>query len=64
MIRKKTSRIGVSSLKEEYDVIKVVEDGETRVLPTTTTVVYDPALGRLFLGALSSPFTVICEKQK
>jgi hypothetical protein len=64
MIKKKTGGIGTSSLKEEYDVIKFVEDGEARVLPTTTSAVYDPVSGRLFLGALSSPFMVVCEKQK
>ncbi|KAL6228597.1 hypothetical protein BDW75DRAFT_226633 [Aspergillus navahoensis] len=64
MIRKKSGGIKASSLKEKYEVVKVVEDAEARVLPTTTSAVHDPISGRLFLGALSSPFMVVCEKQK
>ncbi|KAJ5472302.1 hypothetical protein N7530_006303 [Penicillium desertorum] len=64
MIRKMSSSTGASSVKEEYEVLKVVEDGEARVLPTTASAVYDPVSGQLFLGALSSPFMVVCEQQK
>ncbi|GKZ40231.1 hypothetical protein AbraIFM66950_004021, partial [Aspergillus brasiliensis] len=63
MIKKKRRDAEESSKKEEYEVIKVVEDGEARILPTTTSAVHDPISGRLFLGALPSPFMVVCEKQ-
>ncbi|EAW20264.1 uncharacterized protein NFIA_098980 [Aspergillus fischeri NRRL 181] len=63
-IKKKRRDAEVSSVKEEYEVIKVVEDGEARILPTTTCAVHDPISSRLFLGALSSPFMVVCEKQE
>ncbi|KAJ5442173.1 hypothetical protein N7445_005180 [Penicillium cf. griseofulvum] len=64
MIRKRSSGKEASLLKGEHEVIKVVEDKEARVLPTTTSAVYDPVSGQLFLGALSSPFMVVCKKRK
>ncbi|KAI9044669.1 uncharacterized protein KD926_011639 [Aspergillus affinis] len=64
MIRKRSNNKEASLMKGEHDVIKLVEDKEARVLPTTTSAVYDPVSGQLFLGALSSPFMVVCKKQK
>ncbi|OQE11271.1 hypothetical protein PENFLA_c074G09745 [Penicillium flavigenum] len=64
MIRKRSNGKQASLMKGEHEVIKVVEDKEARVLPTTTSAVYDPVSGQLFLGALSSPFMVVCEKRK
>jgi hypothetical protein len=64
MIRKKRGDIGAPPGKQEYEVIKIVEDAQARVLPTTTTAVHDPVSGLLFLGALSSPFIGVCERQK
>ncbi|KAB8229473.1 uncharacterized protein BDW43DRAFT_322125 [Aspergillus alliaceus] len=61
MIRKSKE---ASLLKGAHEVIKVVEDKEARILPTTTSAVYDPVSGQLFLGALSSPFMAVCKKQK
>ncbi|KAB8236667.1 uncharacterized protein BDW43DRAFT_241850 [Aspergillus alliaceus] len=60
MIRKKD---GEQSLPgEEYEVIKIIEDAEGRVLPTTTTAIHDPISGRLFLGGVTSPFIGVCER--
>ncbi|KOS46032.1 hypothetical protein ACN38_g3027 [Penicillium nordicum] len=64
MIRKRRNGKETSLVKGEHEVIKVVEDKEARVLSTTTSAVYDPLSGQLFLGALSSPFMVVCNKQK
>ncbi|OGM43314.1 paraoxonase [Aspergillus bombycis] len=47
---------------DTYEVVKVVEDGEARVLPTTTTAVHDPISGRLFLGGVTSPFIGVCDR--
>lgn len=47
---------------DTYEVVKVVEDSEARVLPTTTTAVHDPISGRLFLGGVTSSFMGVCER--
>ncbi|KAE8148882.1 hypothetical protein BDV25DRAFT_10432 [Aspergillus avenaceus] len=51
-----------AEVKEQFEVVRVVEDAEAKVLPTTTTVVHDPISGRLFLGGVSSPFMGVCER--
>ncbi|KAA8645032.1 uncharacterized protein ATNIH1004_009243 [Aspergillus tanneri] len=63
MIRKKTADHDAPAEKAAYEVIKVVEDAEAKVLPTTTTAVHDPISGRLFLGGVTSPFMAVCERQ-
>jgi len=47
--------------KLEYEVKKMVEDGEGKVISGATTVVHDVKTGRLFIGAAVSPFLVVCE---
>ncbi|KAE8356305.1 hypothetical protein BDV28DRAFT_127440 [Aspergillus coremiiformis] len=59
MVRKNTSDQNQSG---EYNVIKLVEDGEAQVLPATTTAVHDVVSGQVFLGGLSSPFIGVCER--
>jgi hypothetical protein len=51
----------VSGVK--YEVTKILEDKEGKVLPSTTTVVHDVVTDRLFLGGLVSRFITICEKR-
>ncbi|KAL5362988.1 hypothetical protein BJX96DRAFT_154982 [Aspergillus floccosus] len=63
MIRKKGSEGEEQSANVEHEVIKIVEDAEARVLPTTSTVVHDRVSGRLFLGGVASTFLGVCEKQ-
>ena len=47
--------------KLEYEVQKIVEDKEGEVISGATTVVHDVKTGRLFLGAVTSPYLVVCE---
>ncbi|KAF9893430.1 hypothetical protein FE257_010742 [Aspergillus nanangensis] len=63
MIRKRKDMDGTSGGKDRYEVVKVVEDRDAEVLPTTTTAVQDPVSGRLFLGGVSSTFLGVCERQ-
>ncbi|EAU32478.1 predicted protein [Aspergillus terreus NIH2624] len=63
MIRKKEVGGEEQAAKVEHEVIKLVEDAEAKVLPTTTTAVNDLVSGRLFLGAVASTFIGVCEKQ-
>ncbi|KAL4898659.1 hypothetical protein BDV59DRAFT_167292 [Aspergillus ambiguus] len=64
MIRKKESNNEIYGPNVEHQVIKIVEDAEAKVLPTTTTAVHDPVSGRLFLGGVASSFLGVCEKQE
>lgn len=57
MMRKVTGENG----KETYEVVKLVEDAEAKVLPTTSTAVHDSVTGRLFLGGVVSKFLGVCE---
>ncbi|KAJ8112275.1 hypothetical protein OPT61_g5320 [Boeremia exigua] len=50
--------------KLDYEVQKVIEDGEARVIDGATTVVHDVKSGKLFLGGAVVPFLVICEPRK
>ncbi|KAB8239127.1 calcium-dependent phosphotriesterase [Aspergillus alliaceus] len=43
-----------------YEVIKLVEDKDGKVLPTTTVAIRDTNSRRLFLGGVVSPFIGIC----
>lgn len=45
----------------EYEVKKVLEDKESKVINGATTVVHDAKTGRLFLGGAVAPYLVICE---
>ncbi|KAF2998807.1 hypothetical protein E8E13_001436 [Curvularia kusanoi] len=45
----------------EYEVEKVLEDREAKVLDGVTTVVHDVKSGRLFMGGAAVPFMVVCE---
>lgn len=45
----------------EYEVKKMIEDKEAEVINGATAVVHDVKSGRLFLGAVASPFIVVCE---
>lgn len=45
----------------EYEVKKVVEDRESKVIDGATTVVHDVKTGRLFLGGAVAPHIVVCE---
>ncbi|VUC34843.1 unnamed protein product [Clonostachys rosea] len=44
-----------------YNVVKVIEDRDTKVLPTSTVVVRDAKSGMLFLSGVASPFMAICK---
>lgn len=47
--------------KLEYEVTKVIEDKEAKVIDGATTVVHDVKSKRLFMGGAVAPFLVICE---
>lgn len=44
-----------------YEVSKVLEDKEGKILSGITTVVHDAKTGRLWLGAVLSPYIVTCD---
>ena len=46
-----------------YDVTKMLEDGESDLLPAATAVVHDAKTGRLFISGIYSPFVAVCEKK-
>ncbi|KAJ5496717.1 hypothetical protein N7463_008704 [Penicillium fimorum] len=48
---------------KDCEVSKLVEDKDAKWLPTSTVVVQDVELHRLFLGGVLSPFITICEKR-
>ncbi|KAH6629336.1 hypothetical protein C7974DRAFT_376190 [Boeremia exigua] len=56
-------RVGGGDVEEklEYEVTKVLEDKEARVLDGSTTVLHDVKSGKLFLGSVVAPFLVVCE---
>ena len=58
-ITKGKSETGVEKL--EYEVKKVIEDKESKVINGATTVVHDVKTRRLFLGGAVAPYLVICE---
>lgn len=45
-----------------YVVTKVLEDIEASVLSGVTSVVHDPKTGRLFLGSITAPFIIVCDR--
>jgi hypothetical protein len=47
----------------KYEVKKMLEDRESAVLNGATTVLHDIKTGKLFIGAASSPYLVVCEPQ-
>jgi hypothetical protein len=49
------------SKKRQFEVRKVLEDGDGRVLPGATAVVHDVKTRRLFLGGVGSTFITVCE---
>ncbi|UPX09980.1 uncharacterized protein EKO05_0000656 [Ascochyta rabiei] len=59
---RKVSGAGPGEL--EYEVKKMVEDREGKVISGATTVVHDVKTGRLFMGAAVSPFLVVCEPKQ
>ncbi|KAF1354291.1 calcium-dependent phosphotriesterase [Lizonia empirigonia] len=50
--------------KLEYEVEKMIEDKEGKVISGATTVVHDVKTGRLFIGAAVSPYLVVCEPKR
>ena len=42
----------VRKVENDYKVVKVIEDKDAEVLPTTTTVIHDARTGRLFFSSL------------
>ena len=44
-----------------YEVDKMLEDLEGKVLPATTTALHDAKTGRIFLSSVISPFITVCE---
>ncbi|ESZ95425.1 hypothetical protein SBOR_4166 [Sclerotinia borealis F-4128] len=46
----------------KYVVTKILEDIEAKVLSASTSVAHDPKTGRLFFGAITAPFVVVCDK--
>ena len=53
----------IASNKSKYQVNKILEDKEGKILPSTTTVIHDIDTGRLFLGGVASPFITVCQKR-
>jgi hypothetical protein len=51
-----------ASVRGGYDITKILEDGEGKVLPTTTIVVHDVESRRLILSGVTSPFIGICHR--
>lgn len=50
--------------KLEYEVEKMIEDKQGKVISGATTVVHDVKTGRLFIGAAVSPYLVVCEPKR
>ena len=44
----------------KYEVKKMVEDKEGRVIDGATTVVHDVRSGKLWIGGAAAPFLVVC----
>ncbi|CAG9944871.1 unnamed protein product [Clonostachys rosea f. rosea IK726] len=44
-----------------YNIVKLIEDRDAKILPTTTIVVRDAKSGTLFLSGVASPFMAICK---
>lgn len=49
--------------QRRYQVTKVLEDKEGKILPSATTVIHDIHTGRLFLGGVASPFMSVCQRR-
>ncbi|KAI7977617.1 hypothetical protein EIK77_010208 [Talaromyces pinophilus] len=52
----------VRSRGRDYNISKVVEDSDAKVLPGISTALHDVESQRLFLGGVFSPFIGICER--
>lgn len=48
---------------EKHEVVKVVEDKNAVVLPSSTSAVHDVESQRLFLAGIFSPFMAVCAKR-
>jgi hypothetical protein len=53
--------VDVEKRKVSYRVEKVLEDKEGRIVSGATTVRHDVKTGRLFIGAATHPYLVVCE---
>ncbi|CAG8976810.1 hypothetical protein HYALB_00009074 [Hymenoscyphus albidus] len=45
-----------------WEVVKVLEDVEGKILPASTVVAHDAKTGNLWLGSVASSFITVCEK--
>jgi hypothetical protein len=49
--------------RPKYEVTKLIEDKESKFLPTATTTVHDVKTQRLFLSGVNSRFMTVCQKR-
>lgn len=47
----------------EFEVTKVLEDIEGKVLPGATVAVHDAKTGNFWLGGVMSPYITLCERE-
>lgn len=50
--------------KRKYEVEKILEDAEGKLLHGATIAVHDTKTGNLWLGGIMSPFITLCEKKR
>ena len=62
MVRKR-ERTNSDTAGSNYDAIKVIEDRDGKLLPTTTVAVHDAETDRLFLAGGFSSFLSVCQRR-
>jgi SpoU rRNA methylase family enzyme len=50
--------------ERQYEVDKVLEDGEAKLVSGATTAVFDGQSERLFIGGAATPFLIDCKSQQ
>jgi len=45
-----------------FDVERILEDRDAKVLPVSTGVVHDAKNDMFFMGSITSPFITVCER--
>jgi hypothetical protein len=63
MVRR-LGQTNTDSAGSNYEAIKVIEDKDGKLLPTTTVAVHDAETDRLFLAGGFSPFLSICQRRR
>ncbi len=63
-IRKRAEVVANGKENVEYEVTKVLEDIEGRILPGSTTAVHDVKTNSFWLGGVGSGFIAVCERTR